>query len=276
MRIIANTIILIAVTICAQGKETMKKKMVNPKEQIVFEQAAMLNWEQAFTDTGTKDWKKNWFLDGEIGTVTTGPEGMTLSAGAEYKNDAHHMVLWSKESFTGDLKIEYDYTRLDKEKQCVTILYIQATGSGKGPYATDITQWNGLRKVPSMSTYFNHMNTYHISYAAFPNRGKDRTPYIRSRRYIPETNGLQGTGLEPDYYPKGLFATDVPHHITVIKRGYDILMRIENPEQVYFCHMSNPTLPIVTKGRIGLRHMYTRSARYRNIEISTPKKTISP
>jgi len=245
--------------------------VVNKPEEKAFKQASSGTWKEAFVDSCSGDWKKRWFLDGEIGTVKTDVEGMTLTAGPEFKNDAHHMVLWTKESFQGDLKIEYDYTRIDKEKQCVTILYIQATGSGKGQYAKDITQWNNLRKVPSMSTYFNHMDTYHISYAAFPNSGKERTSYIRGRRYMPEKQGLKGTDLEPDYYPKGLFATGVKHHITVIKKDHDLFMCVENPDLVYYCRMANPKLPVITEGRIGLRHMFTRSATYKNIRISTSK-----
>lgn len=235
----------------------------NTSDKKAFEKAATSKWQEVFADTCTGDWKEKWFLDGEIGTVKTGPDGMTLTAGPEFKNDAHHMVLWTKGSFTGDVKIEYDYTRLDKENRCVNILYIEATGSGKGPYAKDITQWNDLRKVPAMSSYFDHMNTYHVSYAAFPEG------YIRARRYMPEQKGLKGSDLKPDYYPKGLFATGVKHHITVIKKDRDILMRIENPSQVYYCHMTNPDLPIVTEGRVGLRHMFTRSACYKNFMIHT-------
>ena len=194
---------------------------------------------------------------------------MTLTAGPEFKNDAHHMVLWTKQSFAGDLRIEYDYTRLDKETRCVTILYIQATGSGKAPYARDIATWSKLRRVPSMKTYYNHMNTYHISYAAFPNSGENRESYIRGRRYIPEKQGLKGTELRPDYHPTGLFATGITHHVTVIKKDRDLLMRVENPDQVYYCHMTNPKLPVVTEGRLGLRHMFTRSARYKNLRVSS-------
>jgi len=250
----------------------MKSAAGNQSDQEAFEQASEATWQEVFSDAGIGNWNEKWFLDGEVGTVKTGPDGMTLTAGPEFKNDAHHMVLWSKESFAGDLKIEYDYTRLDGERQCVTILYIQATGSGDAPYVKDIAQWNELRKVPSMKTYFNHMNTYHISYAAFPNSGKDRTPYIRARRYMPNKTGLKSTDLEPDYYPKGLFETGVEHKITVIKKDRDLFMRIENPDQVYTCHMTNPKLPVITEGRIGLRHMFTRSARYKNIQISTQKK----
>lgn len=34
---------------------------------------------------------------------------MTLTAGPEFKNDAHQIVLWTRDSFEGDVKIEYDY-----------------------------------------------------------------------------------------------------------------------------------------------------------------------
>lgn len=207
--------------------------------------------------------------DGEVGTVKTGPDGMTLTAGPEFKNDAHHMVLWTKESFKGDLKIAFDYTRLDHENRCVTILYIQATGSGDGPYAKDIAEWNALRKVPSMKTYFNNMNLYHISYAAFVNDGKATRSYIRGRRYMPHKTGLKGTDMDPDYYFDHLFATGVKHHLTVIKQDRDLFMKIENPDGVTYCRLSNPSLPIITEGRVGLRHMFTRSARYKNIRIST-------
>jgi len=223
-----------------------------------------------FFDPCTEDWTQRWFLDGEIGTVANCADGMTLTAGPEFRNDSYHMVLWTRESFEGDLKIEYDYTRLDSETRCVNILYIQATGSGEAPYTKDITEWSELRRVPSMRTYFNHMNTYHISYAAFPNN-EDTTQYIRGRRYMPNATGLQGSNLEPDYFLKGLFEPGVPHKITVIKKDLEIFMRIQNTEQDVVCHMKNADLPAVHEGRIGLRHMSTRSVRYQNIRISTPQ-----
>jgi len=235
-----------------------------------FAEAAAGAWAPVFFDAGTGDWTEKWFLDGEVGSVdTTKNKGMQLTAGPRFGNDAHHMVLWTRDSFEGDLKIEFDYTRLDFENRAVNILFIQATGSGKGPYETDIAKWSHLRRVPAMRTYFNHMNTYHISYAAFPNVGKDRQAYIRGRRYMPTLPGLGGTDFTPDYFPpEELFAPGVPHHFTVIKRGRDLYMKVESPELVYYCHLINQDLPPVTEGRIGLRHMYTRSALYRNFGIS--------
>lgn len=246
-----------------------KEPMTKEADKKAFEQAISGDWDEVFTDPCTGDWQTRWFLDGEVGTVKTGPEGMTLTAGPEFKNDAHHMVLWTKASFEGDLKIEYDYTRLDNENRCVTILYIQATGSGEGPYAKDIAKWNELRKVPAMKTYFNNMNLYHISYAAFGNDGTATKSYIRGRRYMPHKTGLKGTDLEPDYYFDDLFKPGVKHHITVIKKDRDLYMRVENPDGTTYCRMSNPGLPAITEGRIGLRHMFTRSARYQNIRIRT-------
>lgn len=237
-------------------------------ERAAFDQAAAGGWREIFFDAGSEDWRRRWFLDGEVGTVRNGSQGMELTAGPEFMNDAHHVVLWTKDSFAGDLKIEYDYTRLDAEDRCVTILFIQATGSGRGPYHTDIARWNELRRVPAMSVYFDHMHTYHLSYAAF--EGSQTTSYIRARRYMPNRSGLEGTDLKPDYFPTGLFRTGVPHRITVIKRPRELLVRIENGEQTVYCRMTNPDLPDIAEGRVGLRHMFTRAARYRNFRISAP------
>ena len=236
-------------------------------EKELFERADANSWESVFFDAGTGDWTERWFLDGEIAQVSNSAEGMTLTAGPEVLNDAHHMVLWTKDVFAGDVKIEYEYTRLDDQTNFVNILYIQATGSGEEPYVDDIIEWNELRRVPAMRMYFDHMHTYHISYAAFPNN-EDTTSYVRGRRYMPNRTGLEGTALEPDYYPQGLFKPGVPHQITVIKKSRDLSMRVENPDGIQYFHTGNPNLPEITHGRIGLRHMFTRVARYRNLRIS--------
>jgi len=239
------------------------------KDKAVFEEAAAGPWKEVFFDEGTGDWRDKWFLDGEIGTAENSPRGLRLAGGPRFGDNAHHVVLWTKDSFEGDVKIEYDYTRLDFESRGVNILYIHATGSGTGPFARDITEWNELRKVPAMRMYFDHMNLYHISYAAFPDESDPSINYIRGRRYMPDTGkGLEGTDFTPDHYPLGLFEPGVPHRITVIKRGTDLLMRIENDKQVYHGKMSNTALPTVTEGRLGLRHMQTRSARYKNFRVS--------
>lgn len=239
-------------------------------ERVAFAEAEQNAWQLAFEDPCTGDWRERWFLDGEVGKVFNSPQGMQLVAGPEFKNDAHHMVLWTKEIFDGDLKIEFEYTRTDSETRCVNILYIQATGSGEKPYLKDISEWNELRRVPSMKSYFDHMNTYHVSFAAFPN-DEDTTSYIRARRYIPDATGLTGSDLEPDYFPLGLFDTGVPHRITVIKKDREIFMHVKNSEREFYGHMRNTSLPPIQDGRVGLRHMYTRSSIYKDFRIWTPR-----
>ncbi len=249
--------------VCAAPAKEVTPEMLNVDDaKTAFATAESAEWEQVFFDPCTEDWTERWTLDGKVGTVTTGEEGMTLTAGPEFRNDAHHMVLWTKDSYEGDVRIEYDYTRMDSENRCVNILYIQATGSGKGPYKKDIAAWAGLREVPAMKMYFNHMNAYHISVAAFPQ------DYIRARRYMPEKRGLKGTDLAPDYFRLGFFKTGVPHHITVIKTGNRIVMHVKDPEKEAYLQWQNTRLPPIEEGRIGLRNMFTRSARYRNLSIA--------
>jgi len=262
---------LLAGASCANKSITTQTMTAEEKN---FEQLIDTGWKEVFFDSCTKNWKEKWFLDGLKATVTNSKKGMDFISGPVAGDDSCHAVLWTKESFKGDIKIEYEYTRIDEENRNVNILYVQATGSGQGPYSKDILQWANLRTVPSMLTYYNNMNTYHISYAAFDNNNDDPTEdYIRARRYMPvEKKGLAGTDLKPDYFRTGFFKTSVPHKITVVKKGDNLYMHIINDEKQMLCHWINSSFPPIEQGRIGLRHMYARGARYKNFRISQLKE----
>jgi len=235
-------------------------------EQAAFEEADQHGWQSAFTDDCTGDWKKQWFLDGEVATVTNTPKGMELRSGPEYKNQAHHMVLWTKDSFKGDLKIEYEFTRLDKDGQGVCIIYIQATGSGEEGFDGDITKWNDFRKVPVMGKYFRNMHTYHISYAC---------GYVRGRRYMPKGKRMNGhTELTPDYDVDSaeLFEVGVPYKVTIIKTDRVLYMKAASADKTRYFKLTNEKYPIITEGRIGLRQMYTRRSLYKDFRISVPRQ----
>lgn len=238
-----------------------------------FESTAAAHWQMVWFDAGTEDWREHWFLDGENATVTNTPEGMNFAAGPTHGYNPDHAVLWTQQSFSGDVRIDFEYTKTDDEIRNVNIIYVLASGKGEPPYVQDIFTWRDLRREPWMKHYFDHMNTYHVSFAAFPMVNEDQDPeadYIRARRYLPQVgNGLKGTALQPDYEPEGLFKKGVPHQITVIKRGDHLFMRVQNAEQTMICHWPTSTHPDIESGRIGFRHMFTRSARYRNIRIST-------
>jgi hypothetical protein len=236
-----------------------------------FEKAIDLNWKIAFEDDCTDSWQKKWVMDGERSHITHSAQGMDYFAGTEAYNDTGHTVLWTKQTFSGDLKIEYDYTRLDTSRLGVNIIYLLATGSGKGPYKSDLFEWNELRRVPAMRQYFNHVNTYHISYAAYPFES-GKPGYIRARRYMPETGqGLDGTALTPEYENSGFFAPGVKHHIIVIRRGEKLYMQVSNPTQSRLFWFETSNFPPIEAGRVGLRHMWTRAVRYANFKISELK-----
>jgi lysophospholipase L1-like esterase len=242
-----------------------EEELVAARSRAAFEVVDSVEWKDVFFDSFTKDWEKQWTLDGEVGTAKNTPEGIELTAGPEFRNDAHHMVLWTRKSFEGDVRIDYEVVRLDSSEEGVNILYIQATGGGEGPYKKDISAWSDLRRVPAMKTYFNNMQTYHISYAVPGDRD-----YIRARRYMPNRSGLKGTALAPDYFRNGLFGTGVPHKLTIIKQDRDIFMRVRNAEQTRHYHWHNDKLPPIEEGRIGLRLMFTRASRIKDFRVSVP------
>ncbi|MEM9419191.1 MAG: DUF1961 family protein [Planctomycetota bacterium] len=235
-----------------------------------FEELATLDWRPTFFDPCTEDWNERWLLDGLKATVTNGAEGMSFSAGPAEGEDASHAVLWTKPSFEGSIKVEYEYTRLDDAVSAVNIIYLLASGSGVGSHDEDIAEWADERDVPSMRLYFNHMHTYHVSYAAFNLDNDDRSQdYVRARRYLPERpEGLKGTDLPPDHFSTGLFQTGVPHQITLIKHGHELIMHVTNAEQEQTFRWDTSIYPPITAGRIGLRHMWTRSSRYQDFKVS--------
>jgi len=226
-------------------------------------------WTLQLEDTGKEDWKKHWFLDGDKGSVVNSEEGMYLRAGPEQGNDAHHAVLWTKDSFKGNIKIEYDYTKTDTLERNVNILYIQATGIGKPPFSKDIYEWKALRKVPKMSTYFENMNAFHISYAAISYR--DSYTYVRARRYpVTAKRSFQKTMIEPSFNNEtDTFKNGITYKITTIKTEDNLLFKVvgDGGTKVFSWNISNWEL--IEEGRIGFRHMFTRSARYKNIKIYT-------
>ena len=235
-----------------------------------FGQLEQLSWKEVFYDECTKDWKKHWFLDGKKANVENDEEGMLFSAGPVEREDASHAVLWTRRSFTGDLKIEYDFTKIDDATKAVNILYIQATGDEEGPYKNDITEWSNLRSIPKMSIYFQNMNLWHVSYAAFGNgEDPDKKDYMRARRYpVVAGKKFRDTKVGESYEDTGLFRDGITYHMTVIKRGELLFIRVEGDGKKKYFQWDFSNFPPVFEGRIGLRHMWTRSSRYANFSVS--------
>lgn len=230
-------------------------------------------WTLKFEDLGETPWQDNWFLDGRVGKVTNTNKGLKLVAGPEVKNDAHHMVLWTKQSFSGDIKIEYDFTKIDNEFKMVNILFIQATGAGE--FDRDITKWNHRRQVPSMKFYFERMKLLHISYAAYGQTNIfPESDYVRARAYpLHPTEGFTGMEIPPSYFKTGLFKKGVTYKITATKTqeklSFAVLEKGKPKLMEKVLTWSLPARGQVESGRVGLRQMYTRSSVYNNFRIYT-------
>lgn len=231
---------------------------------------ASRNWELQFSDECTENWQNNWFKDGLLSVVEQDEKGMDIIAGPVNRNDAHHTVLWTKESFKGDIKIEYNFTRTDSAVVNVNILYIQAQGVEKEGYVKDISEWNAYRDTASMWKYYYYMNPLHISYSAFPMVNEDpENDYIRIRKYPAEEGKFSETEIPPAYFKTGLFLPGVTYRITIIKTVSKLYFNVKGngDEKLYSWDLAEGQSSI--EGRIGLRHMYTRSSRYKNFMVWT-------
>ena len=239
------------------------------KYRLRFDSLLKNDWELAFSDSATGDWRSKWLLDGALAKVENCSEGMTVYAGPTDRSDADHAVLWTKEIFEAEnLKIEYNFTRIDASKaNSVNIIFIQAQGGGDKPL--DITEWAHERTEPAMRLYFNNMDTYHISYAVSGTQpAPEAEKYIRARRYMPSTGGgLPGTELFPEYMDVPLFEPGVTYKMTFIKAGRELFMKVEGNDKDMVFYFDASGFPPIKKGRIGLRQMFTRISRYSDIKI---------
>jgi hypothetical protein len=229
-------------------------------------------WYLKFNDDCTENWQSKWFLDGLRAEVKNTKEGMVFSAGAVEGDDACHAVLWTKDSFKGDVKIEYNYTRTDTRTSWVNILYIQAIGVD--PFSNDISEWNDLRIIPSMNTYFMNMKALHISYAAYNrNNSDEKNDYVRARRYpvLPGQDFSTTTEIPTASFKTGLFNPGETYRITVIKTDEKLYFKVDGKNDSKLFSWNLTSSHPVLEGRIGLRHMYTRSARYKNFIIYIKK-----
>jgi hypothetical protein len=177
-------------------------------------------------------------------------------------------VLWTRQSFAGDIRIEYDYTRLGSmiEATSVNILYIQATGLGTDESPTDIYLSTEQREVPWMKSYFLNMNALHISYAT---TGPKRADYVAARRYPAkdQKSFMNGTMIQPNFEGIHLFDQGETYHITATKEGDRLAFTAEREGKTHTFEWDASAFAPVTEGRIGFRHMWARSSRYQNIRV---------
>lgn len=227
-------------------------------------------WELSFEDTGTSvNWTDKWFLDGKTASVNYTSEGMLFKAGGVINDHASHAVLWTNKSFTGDIKIEYDFTRVDTStNDVVVIAYILAEGIGDAPFSKDISKWKDLRIIPFMHIYWWGMNAIHVSYAT-RSIGKDN--YIRVRKYPvhPGSVTFKETEVSPSFSGDDLFKPNVCYHLTFIKSGNTLIFEVKGDDKTKIFVWETDRFASVRSGRFGLRQMWGRNSLYKNLKIFT-------
>lgn len=261
--------------------------VVDAEARKIFETANAIPWKLAFEDDGTKDLTEKWFKDGEKATVENTPEGMVYTSGQEDKDAESHTVLWTKDSFVGhQMKVEFDFVRLDEAFGPVCLLYMFATTRQDGysflgelsdenlPY--DIYDWKDKRTVAHMGYYFQNMNLYSISFATGgvdPETG-EHWDGVRGRRYPTPKWGK----FNPDtlflvkYQNTGMFKKGKTYHLSFIKGEEHLMLKVvgEGEERIFHWPLNEFEVP-VKDGRVGIRQMYTRISRYSNLKISLPE-----
>jgi hypothetical protein len=224
-------------------------------------------WRMALADDGSGDWREKWFLDGDTAAVENTPQGMILRAGPDIKDNGDSMVLWTRDSFVGDVKIEYEFTRHDRAVEGVNIIYLKATGIGEAPHEKDIFAWKELRNRARMPLYFNYMNALHISYSVgLPDMEGE---YIRARRY-PAPVGVPFqtvTEVEGTHWGTGLFKLDVPYRLTVVSVGNVLAFDVCGDGRNEHFEWDVSKFPPLSEGRIGLRVMPCRISRIRDFKV---------
>lgn len=238
---------------------------------LLFKKELKRPWKLAFEHKNSTPWQENWFLDGENALVTSKSNFFEINTQDRESLSRIYAVLWTKESFQGDIKIEYDFKKEDQHNKGVNIIYIQATGDEENGNSKDIQAWSKKRKSAAMSDYFLNMHTYHMSYAAYGNKPDiEYKDYIRGRRYLPLANkGLKNTVLEGEYDDTQLFEDREWVHVTIIKTAKEFLVEFKHPRKTQLCRFSNEDKPGIHAGRIGLRLMPNRVSHFKNFKVST-------
>ena len=115
------------------------------------------------------------------------------------------------------------------------------------------------------------MKALHISYAAYGSKNTDpKNDYLRVRQYpvLEGQNFNTSTELTPAFFKTDLFKPNETYQITVIKTDNQLYFKVtsKNTSKLFSWTLPNNK---ITEGRVGLRHMYTRSSQYKNIKIYT-------
>ena len=245
----------------------MSQQILGNSSQEEFEYYKNLSFELKFDYGGSEDWRDYWNLDGKRANIQNGSDGMVFAAGPTAMDHACHAVLWTKESYSGNLKVKFGMTRLDTVNRYVNILYLHAQGIG-GEYPSDIHKWSEKREIPYMKTYFEKMNLLHTSFAAFGSENDKDDNYIRVRKYpVTPEKSFDQIEVEPTLQNTPFFAPGIRHQLFFVKTIDRLALSIESEVGVMYHLWDTTHVAPPTSGPVGIRHMFAKCSKYHDFKI---------
>ena len=95
---------------CSRRYEGAHKQSTKEQSMAEFLKLSRADWNEVFRDPCTESWQDRWTLDGLKATVVNSEKGRGFKAGPVRKENASHAVMWTKKSFAGDIRPDYEYT----------------------------------------------------------------------------------------------------------------------------------------------------------------------
>jgi hypothetical protein len=210
-----------------------------------------INWKLVHENATGAGWQDLWSQDGP--STLEPQEGGLLF----HSDKDQHDVIWLKPPVEGDVRIEYDFLPYESPGG-TAILFIQATGEERGIYVRDILEWSDVRSGGDYDLYKSHMNYVSVSYT----NPQDEVRFRQSLGFYL---------LERYEDADEVFERDAEHHICATKVGRRVSFEVTNKDsgETRTCEAEMRPEPAVTEGRIGLRLMNGRKARFSNFNVYT-------
>jgi hypothetical protein len=207
-----------------------------------------------------------YFKDGTSATISYTADGLDINAPVNNGTT----VVWTKTSFTGDIKVEFDYKRLDIPRVGVneaSLLVLNGWGLStrcrvdRLIHPLDIRTW--ARPVATYDFYKYCMANQTVN---FDNLDLGTAPRLTVRQN-PGYHDV-GTVIPP------VLQTGTLYHVTVTRTGNTLRAVIKQGATTIASPTAtlNPSLAgsqVSKFGYVGFRQMSGRHAAYRNIKIST-------
>lgn len=227
---------------------------------------AALPWVLKFSDTTVTPGAPvtKYFKDGTTARMSYTARGLDVVSPA----GTGQTVVWTKTAFDGDIKVEFDYTRLDTPvagRNIASIVVLDGWGLTTRcrvdslVHPVDIKTWS--RPVANYDYYKFCMTDQTVSY---DNLDLGTNPRMTIRQ-------------NPGYFDRGTIVppalrTGVTYHLIVTRTGNTVLA-IAKQGAVTVASVTGVLDPARSKvskhGYVGFRQMASRHAAYRNIKIST-------